>query len=65
MKANSSPTGLALLLILVGLLVSFTGITAAFVTHLHVCRYVIAAGCLVQFVGWVLPRRRSRGGVAR
>ncbi|MEV6541257.1 hypothetical protein [Streptomyces sp. NPDC051665] len=64
MKAHTSPAGLALFLIVLGLLASFTGLTAAFVTHLHVCRYLIAAGCLVQFAGWVRYAKRSKGGTS-
>ncbi|MEU9655321.1 hypothetical protein [Streptomyces chartreusis] len=62
MRANTSPTGLALLLIVVGLLVSFTSVTAAFVTDERVWRYLIAAGCLMQFLGWVRRGRRNGGG---
>ncbi|MCM1975325.1 hypothetical protein [Streptomyces sp. G1] len=62
MRANTSPTGLALLLIVVGLLVSFTSITAAFVTPEHIWRYLIAGGCFVQFTGWVVHGRRNGGG---
>ncbi|MFC8090774.1 hypothetical protein [Streptomyces sp. NPDC057301] len=61
MRTNTSPTGLALLLIVVGLLVSFTSITAAFVTHEDVWRYLIAGGCFVQFLGWVVHGRRNGG----
>ncbi|MEU9055679.1 hypothetical protein AB0D37_35705 [Streptomyces sp. NPDC048384] len=61
MRANTSPTGLALLLIVVGLLLSFTSITAAFVTDEPIWRYLIAGGCFVQFLGWVVHGRRSRG----
>ncbi|SED00919.1 hypothetical protein [Streptomyces sp. PAN_FS17] len=62
MRANTSPTGLALLLIVVGLLLSFTSITAAFVTDERVWRYLIAAGCFMQFLGWMRHGARSRGG---
>ncbi|GGX15885.1 hypothetical protein [Streptomyces chartreusis] len=62
MRANTSPTGLALLLIVVGLLLSFTSITAAFVTHEPIWRYLIAAGCFLQFSGWMVHGRRSGGG---
>ncbi|MFE6177832.1 hypothetical protein [Streptomyces sp. NPDC056464] len=62
MRTNASPTGLALLLIVVGLLISFTSITASFVTHEPIWRYLIAAGCLVQFLGWVRHGARRRGG---
>ncbi|QKZ20921.1 hypothetical protein [Streptomyces chartreusis] len=61
MKTNTSPTGLALLLIVVGLLLSFTSITAAFTTHEPIWRYLIAAGCLGQFLGWMRHGARSRG----
>ncbi|MGW1322027.1 hypothetical protein ACWD64_05830 [Streptomyces antibioticus] len=62
MRANTSPTGLARLLIVVGLLISFTSITAAFLTPGPIWRYLIAAGCLVQFLGWMRHGARSRGG---
>ncbi|MEU9056620.1 hypothetical protein AB0D37_40585 [Streptomyces sp. NPDC048384] len=62
MRTNTSPTGLALLLIVAGLLISFTSITAAFVTHEHVWRYLIAGGCFVQFTGWLVHGARHRGG---
>ncbi|MGW6795127.1 hypothetical protein [Streptomyces chartreusis] len=61
MRANTYPTGLALVLILVGLLISFTSVTAAFVTHEAVWRYLIAGGCFVQFLGWVGHGRRNGG----
>ncbi|MFD0001776.1 hypothetical protein ACFVJ4_05040 [Streptomyces sp. NPDC127178] len=61
MRTNTSPTGLALLLILVGLLLSFTSITAAFTTHEPIWRYLIAGGCFVQFLGWVISGRRNGG----
>ncbi|MFE2646440.1 hypothetical protein ACFXDO_28335 [Streptomyces nigra] len=62
MRANTSPTGLALLLIVVGLLISFTSITASFVTHESIWRYLIAAGCFMQFLGWMRHGARSGGG---
>ncbi|MFF0734103.1 hypothetical protein ACFYVK_21060 [Streptomyces chartreusis] len=62
MRANTSPTGLALLLIVVSLLISFTSITAAFVSHEPIWRHLIAAGCLMQFLGWMRHGARSRGG---
>ncbi|MFJ7075595.1 hypothetical protein [Streptomyces sp. NPDC098781] len=61
MRANTSPTGLALLLIVVGLLLSFTSITAAFVTDERVWRYLIAGGCFVQFLGWFVHGGRNGG----
>ncbi|MGW6955030.1 hypothetical protein [Streptomyces chartreusis] len=61
MRANTSPTGLALLLIVAGLLLSFTSITAAFTTHEPIWRYVIAGGCLLQFLGWMVHGRRNGG----
>ncbi|MFJ7075177.1 hypothetical protein [Streptomyces sp. NPDC098781] len=61
MRANTSPTGLALLLILAGLLLSFTSITAAFVTDEPIWRYLIAGGCFVQFLGWVGNGGRNGG----
>ncbi|MFD0435578.1 hypothetical protein [Streptomyces chartreusis] len=62
MRANTSPTGLALLLIVVGLLLSFTSIVSAFLTPEPIWRYLIAAGCFVQFLGWVRHGALRRGG---
>ncbi|MGW6955002.1 hypothetical protein [Streptomyces chartreusis] len=61
MRANTSPTGLALLLILAGLLLSFTSITAAFTTDEPIWRYLIAGGCFAQFLGWMVHGRRNGG----
>ncbi|MEV7343945.1 hypothetical protein [Streptomyces sp. NPDC093544] len=62
MSATSSPKGLALLLITLGSLVAITASVAVLATHEQAWRYVIAAGGLVQFVGWVLHGRQLRGG---
>ncbi|WP_406354154.1 hypothetical protein [Streptomyces sp. NBC_00658] len=62
MTANPSPNGLALLLLVLGSLTMLAGTTTLFVTHDQAWRYVVAAGGLVQFVGWVLHRRQLRGG---
>ncbi|MFE0358978.1 hypothetical protein ACFW2I_36700 [Streptomyces nigra] len=63
MRANASPTGWALLLIVGGLLLSFTSVTAAFVTREPVWHYLIPGGCFVQLLGWAVHRGRSGGAV--
>ncbi|MFF4034866.1 hypothetical protein ACFYZ2_34850 [Streptomyces sviceus] len=62
MKATASPRGWELLLAMAGALAAMAGTTAAFVTHDHAWRYLIAVGCLAQFIGWTLHGRRLRGG---
>lgn len=62
MRTNTSPTGLALLLILVGLLLSFTSVVSSFLTHEPIWRYLIAGGCFVQFLGWMPHGARRTGG---
>ncbi|MFY1677779.1 hypothetical protein [Streptomyces sp. WMMC905] len=59
MRASASPAGLALLLIVVGLMVCFTSVTAAFVTREPVWHYLITGGCVLQIVGWVAHGRRN------
>ncbi|MEV7345576.1 hypothetical protein [Streptomyces sp. NPDC093544] len=62
MSANPSPSGLALLLIMLGSLTMFAATTAVFVTHEPAWRYAIVVGALVQFIGWVRHGRQLRGG---
>jgi hypothetical protein len=62
MNSTSSPRGWELLLAMAGALAAMAGTTAAFVTHEDAWRYLVAAGCLAQFVGWTLHGRRQRGG---
>jgi hypothetical protein len=62
MNRSSSPRGCDLLLIMVGALAAMTGTTAAYVTHEQAWRYLAAAGCFVQLVGWVRHSRRRNGG---
>jgi hypothetical protein len=62
MSATPSRRGWELLLVMAGALTAMTGTTAAFVTHEHAWRYLIAAGCFAQFLGWVRHGRRLRGG---
>ncbi|MYT07371.1 MULTISPECIES: hypothetical protein [Streptomyces] len=45
-----------------GALVAMAGTTAVFVTQEHAWRYLIAACCLAQFLGWTLHGWRLRGG---
>jgi hypothetical protein len=58
-----SPQRWELLLIMAGALAAMTGTTAAYITHEHAWRYLVAAGCFVQVVGWARHGRRQRGGV--
>ncbi|MFF7544222.1 hypothetical protein ACFZCU_11400 [Streptomyces canus] len=62
MRPNSSPRGWELLFVMAGALAAMTGATAVFVTHEDVWRYLVAAGCFVQVIGWVRHGRRLRGG---
>ena len=62
MNATSSPRGWELLLAMAGALAAMAGTTAAFVTHEHAWRYLVAAGCFAQFIGFVLHGRRLKGG---
>ncbi|MFD7405197.1 hypothetical protein ACFV7R_21510 [Streptomyces sp. NPDC059866] len=62
MRRNATPQGLALLLIWIGSLAAMSGAVAHFATDEHSWRYLIAAGCFVQFLGWVRHGARRRGG---
>ncbi|MFD5736530.1 hypothetical protein ACFWIY_27530 [Streptomyces sioyaensis] len=62
MSTNTSPRRWALLLVMAGVLAAMTGTTAAFVTHEHAWRLLVAAGCFVHFIGLVLYSRRRTGG---
>ncbi|MFD5569662.1 hypothetical protein [Streptomyces cadmiisoli] len=62
MSPDNSPRRWPLLLVMAGVVVAMTATTAAFVTHDPVWRYVLAAGCFVQFLGWTLHGRRRSGG---
>ncbi|WP_329598090.1 hypothetical protein OIE43_22385 [Streptomyces pseudovenezuelae] len=62
MRSTPSPRRGWLLLAMTGALAAMAGTTAAFVTHEDAWRYLIAAGCLAQFLGWTLHGRRMRGG---
>ncbi|MFJ2001623.1 hypothetical protein [Streptomyces chartreusis] len=64
MSRNTSPAPREweLLLIMAGALAAMAGTTAVFVTHEQAWRYLIAAGCLMQFLGWVRRGRRNGGG---
>ncbi|MFF0091384.1 hypothetical protein ACFYSF_15710 [Streptomyces canus] len=61
MRTTPSPCGWELLLAMAGALAAMAGTTAVFVTHDHAWRYLVAAGCFAQFVGFVLHGRRLRG----
>ncbi|WP_433919262.1 hypothetical protein OIE50_28005 [Streptomyces canus] len=62
MTSKSSPRGWELLLAMAGALAAMAGTTAAFVTHEHAWRYLVAAGGFVQVIGWVRFGRRLKGG---
>ncbi|MFI8069812.1 hypothetical protein ACIF85_13640 [Streptomyces sp. NPDC086033] len=62
MRSNSSPRGWELLFVMAGALAAMAGTTAVFVTHEQAWRYLVAAGCFVQVIGWVRHGRRLRGG---
>jgi hypothetical protein len=62
MRPTPSPRGWELLLAMAGALAAMAGTTAVFVTHEQAWRYLIAAGCLAQFIGWTLHGRRLRAG---
>ncbi|MGW0419631.1 hypothetical protein [Streptomyces sp. NPDC003015] len=62
MTSTPSPHGWELLLVMAGALAAMAGTTAAFVTHEHAWRYLVVAGCVGQFIGFVLHGRRLRGG---
>ncbi|MFJ9754196.1 hypothetical protein [Streptomyces sp. NPDC101149] len=64
MSANTSPRGWALLLVMAGALAAMAGTTALFITHEHAWRYLVAAGCLAQCLGWLRHGARRRGGAA-
>ncbi|MFF7561104.1 hypothetical protein ACFZB4_14105 [Streptomyces pseudovenezuelae] len=62
MNPTSSPRRGWLLLVMAGALAAIAGTTAAYLTREHAWRYLVAAGCLAQFLGWTLHGRRQRGG---
>lgn len=62
MTSAPSPRRGWLLLVMAGALVAMAGTTAAFVTHEDAWRYLVAAGCFAQVLGWVRHGRRLRGG---
>ncbi|MGW4442312.1 hypothetical protein [Streptomyces sp. NPDC004682] len=62
MTPNPAPHGWPLLLVMVGIVTAMTGTTAAFLTHESHWRYLLAAGCFLQFLGWILHTRRGKGG---
>ncbi|MEU1414000.1 hypothetical protein [Streptomyces sp. NPDC005731] len=62
MSDSTSPHGWALLLVMAGALAAIAGTTALFVTHEHAWRYLVAAGCLAQCIGWLRHGARRGGG---
>ncbi|WP_328639602.1 hypothetical protein [Streptomyces canus] len=62
MRPKSSPRGCELLFVMAGALAAMAGTTAVFITHEQAWRYLLAAGCFVQMIGWVRHGRRLRGG---
>ncbi|MET8964071.1 hypothetical protein ABZX69_32150 [Streptomyces sp. NPDC004074] len=64
MRDSKTPPRWPLLLVMAGALAAMAGTTALFITHEHAWRYLVAAGCLVQCIGWVRHGSRRRGGAA-
>ncbi|WP_159049496.1 hypothetical protein [Streptomyces sp. NRRL WC-3618] len=64
MTALSSPRGLALVLVVLGIAAMFTGSVLVFATHEPVWRFLIAAGGIVQFTGWLRHGAPHRGDSA-
>ncbi|WP_329573864.1 hypothetical protein [Streptomyces sp. NBC_01361] len=60
MNRQSSPQGLALVLILAGALTMMAAAAVFVATGEHGWRLVIGGGGFVQFTGWVLHGRRLR-----
>ncbi|MGW0163814.1 hypothetical protein ACWDWT_01295 [Streptomyces sp. NPDC003343] len=63
MRDKTSPRGWPLLLVMAGALAAMAGTTALFITHEHAWRYLVAAGCLAQCLGWIRHGARRGGGV--
>ncbi|MFD8570924.1 hypothetical protein [Streptomyces sp. NPDC059639] len=59
---SALPDGLPLAFIVIGALALILGTTFQAVGGVQVWRWVIVAGAVVQFAGWVLYGRRMRGG---
>ncbi|MET8780289.1 hypothetical protein [Streptomyces sp. NPDC004589] len=64
MRDTTSPRGWPLLLVMAGALAAMAGTTALFITHEHAWRYLVAAGCLVQCIGWMRQGARRKDGAA-
>ncbi|MET9533529.1 hypothetical protein ABZY02_23695 [Streptomyces sp. NPDC006649] len=58
---TSSPRG-ALVLVFAGISLAVAGSVLTHTTGKPAWRYLIAFGCLLQSVGWVLHIRRLKGG---
>ncbi|KUJ49789.1 hypothetical protein ADL25_09960 [Streptomyces sp. NRRL F-5122] len=64
MSDTTSPRGWPLLLVLAGALAAMAGTTALFITHEHAWRYLVAAGCFAQCLGWLRHGARRKGSAA-
>ncbi|MET8958155.1 hypothetical protein ABZX69_01450 [Streptomyces sp. NPDC004074] len=64
MRDTTTARGWPLLLVMAGALAAMAGTTALFITHEHAWRYLVAAGCFVQCIGWVRHGAQRRGGAA-
>lgn len=62
MTCTPSPRRGWLLLVMAGALAAMAGATAAYLTHEAAWRYLFAAGCFAQCIGWTLHGRCLRGG---
>ena len=58
--SSNSPSGLALVLVLTGALLSIVAGITQMTTGMEELRYVVVVGGAVQFTGWVLNSRRNR-----
>ncbi|WP_255949374.1 hypothetical protein [Streptomyces odontomachi] len=60
MSCQTPLSGLALVLVVVGLLVALTGLAGAVATGHGLWRWVLAIGCTTQTIGWRLHTYRER-----
>ncbi|MGW3935454.1 hypothetical protein [Streptomyces phaeochromogenes] len=60
MSAKPPLTGCTLALILLGVLSVIAAVVLARITGEDAWRFLVAGGCFLQFLGWVLHGRRLR-----
>ncbi|MER7577928.1 hypothetical protein [Streptomyces sp. NPDC126514] len=61
MTATPTPTGLALVLIVAGIILAFTASLAALISGHRLLMAVAAVGFALQLAGWVAHGRRHGG----